>query len=157
VRRSQSIPVIAADTSTWVSFFEIAPGQDTELLERAIRDRQTLMIPAVLTELLSDPLLGSADAQTLAAVPVIDLEPGYWQRGGWPTRALIPAEAAPLVVVFDEWVPRASTLFRSDLIQRSGPRAVLHSTLLSYRDNFAAWATPTGAFSVSGCHKCTRD
>lgn len=74
--------MIAADTSTWISFFEIAPGQDTELLERAIRDRQTLMIPAVLAELLSDPLLGSADAQTLAAVPVIDLEPGYWQRAG---------------------------------------------------------------------------
>jgi hypothetical protein len=74
--------MVAADTSTWISFFEIAPGQDTELLERAIRDRQTLMIPAVLTELLSDPLLGSADAQTLAAVPVIDLEPGYWHRAG---------------------------------------------------------------------------
>jgi predicted nucleic acid-binding protein len=74
--------MIAADTSTWISFFEIAPGQDTELLERAIRDRQTLMIPAVLTELLSDSLLGSADAQTLAAVPVIDLEPGYWHRAG---------------------------------------------------------------------------
>jgi predicted nucleic acid-binding protein len=74
--------MIAADTSTWIAFFEVAPGQDTELLERAIKDRQTLMIPAVLTELLSDPLLGSADAQTLAAVPVIDLEPGYWQRAG---------------------------------------------------------------------------
>jgi hypothetical protein len=74
--------MIAADSSTWIAFLEIAPGQDTELLERAIRDRQTLMIPAVLTELLSDPLLGSADAQTLAAVPVIDLEPGYWQRAG---------------------------------------------------------------------------
>jgi predicted nucleic acid-binding protein len=74
--------MIAADTSTWISFFEIAPGQDTELLERAIRDRQMLMIPAVLTELLSDPLLDAADAQTLAAVPVIDLEAGYWQRAG---------------------------------------------------------------------------
>jgi len=74
--------MIAADTSTWISFFEIASGQDTEILERAIRDRQTLMIPAVLMELLSDPLLGSADAQTLASVPVIDLEPGYWERAG---------------------------------------------------------------------------
>jgi predicted nucleic acid-binding protein len=74
--------MIAADTSTWIAFFEIAPGQDTELLERAIKDRQTLMIPAVLTELLSDPLLGSADAQTLASVPVIALEAGYWQRAG---------------------------------------------------------------------------
>jgi len=74
--------MIAADTSTWIAFFQIAPGQDAELLERAIRDRQTLMIPAVLTELLSDPLLDAADAQTLAAVPVIDLEAGYWQRAG---------------------------------------------------------------------------
>jgi predicted nucleic acid-binding protein len=74
--------MIAADTSTWIAFFEAAPGQDTELLERAIKDRQALMIPAVLTELLSDPLLGSADAETLAAVPVIDLEAGYWQRAG---------------------------------------------------------------------------
>ncbi len=74
--------MIATDTSTWIAFFELAPGQDTELLERAIRDRQTLMIPAVLTELLSDPLLDAADAQTLAAVPVIDLQPGYWQRAG---------------------------------------------------------------------------
>lgn len=74
--------MIAADTSTWIAFFEIAPGQDTELLERAIKNRQTLMIPAVLTELLSDPLLNPVDAQTLAEVPVIELEPGYWQRAG---------------------------------------------------------------------------
>jgi hypothetical protein len=74
--------MIAADTSTWIAFFERAPGQDTELLERAIRERQTLMIPAVLAELLSDPLLDSVDSQTLAEVPIIDLEPGYWQRAG---------------------------------------------------------------------------
>jgi predicted nucleic acid-binding protein len=74
--------MIAADTSTWIAFFEIAPGQDTELLERAIKDRQTLMIPAVLAELLSDPLLDAADAQTLAAVPMIDVEAGYWYRAG---------------------------------------------------------------------------
>jgi len=74
--------MVAADTSTWIAFFEIAPGQDTELLERAIRDRQALMIPAVLTELLSDPLLDAADAQTIAEVPIIDLEAGYWNRAG---------------------------------------------------------------------------
>jgi predicted nucleic acid-binding protein len=40
------------------------------------------MIPAVLTELLSDPGLPTAVAETLAEVPMIDLEPGYWQRAG---------------------------------------------------------------------------
>jgi predicted nucleic acid-binding protein len=40
------------------------------------------MIPVVLTELLSDPVLSSGVAETLAEVPMIDLEPGYWQRAG---------------------------------------------------------------------------
>jgi hypothetical protein len=40
------------------------------------------MIPVVLTELLSDPGLPSHVAETLAEIPMIDLEPGYWQRAG---------------------------------------------------------------------------
>ena len=32
-------------------------GADTELLDRALPDRQALMVPVVLTELLSDPKL----------------------------------------------------------------------------------------------------
>jgi hypothetical protein len=34
-------------------------GADTELLDRALADRQVLMVPVVLTELLSDPKLPS--------------------------------------------------------------------------------------------------
>ena len=49
--------------------------------------------------------------------------------GGWPTRASIHTEAAPLVVVFDEWALRTPTLLRSDLITRSCARAVLLSGL----------------------------
>ncbi|MGA7697490.1 MAG: PIN domain-containing protein [Candidatus Sulfotelmatobacter sp.] len=74
--------MIAADTSTWIAFLEGAPGLDAQLLERALADRQLLMIPVVLTELLSDPVLSSGVAETLAEVPMIDLEPGYWQRAG---------------------------------------------------------------------------
>src|SRR5271166_6190405 len=74
--------MIAVDTSTWIAFFQIVPGQDTQLLERALKDRQILMIPAVLTELLSDPGLSFPDAETLAQVPMIDLQSGYWQRAG---------------------------------------------------------------------------
>ena len=40
------------------------------------------MVPAVLTELLSDPKLASEVSETLADVPIIDLAPGYWQRAG---------------------------------------------------------------------------
>jgi predicted nucleic acid-binding protein len=41
-----------------------------------------LMIPVVLTELLSDPALSSGVAETLAEIPMIEVEPGYWQRAG---------------------------------------------------------------------------
>jgi predicted nucleic acid-binding protein len=74
--------MIAADTSTWIAFLEGAPGHDTQLLDQTLADRRVLMIPAVFTELLSDPLLSSAVADSLMDVPMIDLEPGYWQRAG---------------------------------------------------------------------------
>ena len=74
--------MIAPDTSTWIAFLENAPGLDTQLLERALKDRQVLMVPAVLTELLSDPALSSGVAETLAEIPLIDLQYGYWQRAG---------------------------------------------------------------------------
>jgi predicted nucleic acid-binding protein len=47
--------VIAADTSTWIAFFEGDGGEDAELLDRALQDRQVLMTPVVLAELVSDP------------------------------------------------------------------------------------------------------
>jgi predicted nucleic acid-binding protein len=74
--------VIAADTSTWIAFLEGAGGEDTELLDRALRDRQALMAPAVLTELLSDPELSPEVSQNLSELPLIEIEPGYWQRAG---------------------------------------------------------------------------
>jgi predicted nucleic acid-binding protein len=74
--------MIAADTSTWIAFFEDCAGDDVQLLDRALKDRQVLMVPVVLTELLSDPKLPSTVAETLSEVPLIELEPGYWQRAG---------------------------------------------------------------------------
>jgi hypothetical protein len=74
--------MIAADTSTWIAFLEGAPGPDSQLLERALADRQVMMIPVVLAELFSDPALSSEVAETLAEIPTIEVEPGYWQRAG---------------------------------------------------------------------------
>ncbi len=74
--------MIAADTSTWIAFFEGDRGKDVQLLDRALEDRQVLMVPAVLTELLSDPKLPAAVAKTLSEVPLIEIEPGYWERAG---------------------------------------------------------------------------
>jgi predicted nucleic acid-binding protein len=74
--------MIAADTSTWIAFLEGSKGEDVQLLDQALEDRQVLMVPVVLTELLSDPKLPAAVAETLSEVPMIDIEPGYWQRAG---------------------------------------------------------------------------
>jgi predicted nucleic acid-binding protein len=74
--------MIAADTSTWIAFLEGERGKDTQRLDKALEDRQVLMVPVVLTELLSDPKLPSNVAGTLSDVPMVDVEPGYWQRAG---------------------------------------------------------------------------
>src|SRR5205814_10551923 len=74
--------MIAADTSTWVAFLEGATGEDTQLLDKALEDRQVLMVPVVLTELLSDLKLPSHVADTLSEVPLVEIRPGYWQRAG---------------------------------------------------------------------------
>ena len=74
--------MIAADTSTWVAYLEGQQGPDTQALDRALSDRQVVMVPVVLTELLSDPKLGSEVAAVLSEVPAIEIGGGYWERAG---------------------------------------------------------------------------
>lgn len=72
--------MIAVDTSTWVAFLQGDRGEDADLLDRALQDRQVLMVPVVLTEVLSDPKLPPEVARTLLELPLIEVETGYWQR-----------------------------------------------------------------------------
>jgi predicted nucleic acid-binding protein len=74
--------MIAVDTSTWIGFLQGDGGKDTDILDRALQDRQVLMVPVVLTEMLSDPKLPSEVSQTLSELPLIELDSGYWQRAG---------------------------------------------------------------------------
>lgn len=74
--------MIAADTSTWIAYLEGERGEDAALLDRALEDRQVLMSPIVLTELLSDPKLGPEVARTLSEIPLIEIQAGFWQRAG---------------------------------------------------------------------------
>jgi predicted nucleic acid-binding protein len=74
--------MIAADTSTWIAFFQGEAGEDVELLDRALKDRQVLMTPPVLTELLSDPGISSEVSKTLSELPIIEVQPGFWERAG---------------------------------------------------------------------------
>lgn len=74
--------MIAADTSTWVAFLQGDSGHDAELLDRAMKERQLVMVPVVLTELLSDRNLPADVTRVLSEVPIVDIESGYWQRAG---------------------------------------------------------------------------
>ena len=75
-------PVIAADTSSWIAFLEGSSGEDVRLLDRALEDRQVVMVPVILTELLSDASLPSHVAETISDIPLIEVASGYWQRAG---------------------------------------------------------------------------
>src|SRR5215470_2391171 len=74
--------MIAADTSTWIAFFQGEKADDTELLDKALQDRQLLMVPVVLTEMLSDPKLSLDVARILCDLPAIEIGRDYWQRAG---------------------------------------------------------------------------
>jgi len=74
--------VIAADTSTWVAFLEGRRGADVDALDKSLANRQVIMPPIVLTELLSDQQLPSALAQMLADIPRANPDDDYWIRAG---------------------------------------------------------------------------
>ena len=74
--------MIAADTSTWIAYLGGLAGDDARELDQALQNRQIVMVPVVLTELLSDPKLPSEVARILSAIPLVELEAGYWSRAG---------------------------------------------------------------------------
>ena len=61
-------------------------GEDAELLDQALKDKQVVMVPVVLTELLSDPKLEPDVGRTLAALPLSEVRDGFWSRAGRPAR-----------------------------------------------------------------------
>jgi predicted nucleic acid-binding protein len=83
--------VIAIDSSSWIAFFsEREPqGDDTALVESALADHQACLPPVVLTELLSDPKLPGSLASLLSQLPILDANPGFWERAGRSRAKLI--------------------------------------------------------------------
>ena len=74
--------MIAADTSSFIAFLQGEDGDDVETIQSALDHQQLALPPVVLTELLSDPALPRAVRTLLAGLPILDLEPGVWERAG---------------------------------------------------------------------------
>jgi predicted nucleic acid-binding protein len=74
--------VIAADTSSMIAFLQGDAGDDVEVIQSALDHQQLALPPVVLTELLSDPALPRPVRTLLCGLPILDIEPGYWERAG---------------------------------------------------------------------------
>jgi predicted nucleic acid-binding protein len=74
--------VIAADTSSMIAFLQGDDGDDVDLVQSALDHQQLALPPVVLTELLSDPALPRPVRSLLGGLPLLQVEPGYWERAG---------------------------------------------------------------------------
>jgi predicted nucleic acid-binding protein len=74
--------MIAADTSTWIAYLEGGAGEDIEVLDRALAEGQVVLPAPVLTELLSDPAIGSDVVASLLELPLLEPADDFWQRAG---------------------------------------------------------------------------
>lgn len=74
--------MIAADTSSMIAFLQGDPGEDAELIQSALDHQQLALPPVVLTELLSDPAIPRPVRTLLCGLPILNVEPGYWERAG---------------------------------------------------------------------------
>jgi predicted nucleic acid-binding protein len=74
--------VIALDTSSTIAFLSGDRGLDVTAVETALRFRNGVFPPVVVTELLSDPAVPTRVAALIRAVPRLEILDGYWERAG---------------------------------------------------------------------------
>jgi hypothetical protein len=81
--------MIALDTSSLVAYLSGDLGGDTDAVHVALEEQQACLPPAVLAELLSDPVLPANTAALLRELPLLTLSDGYWERVGALRAAVI--------------------------------------------------------------------
>jgi predicted nucleic acid-binding protein len=74
--------VIALDTSSTIAFLSGERGSDVTAVEAALRFRNGVFPPVVVTELLSDPAVRTGIAALIRGVPRLEILEGYWERAG---------------------------------------------------------------------------
>lgn len=65
-----------------IAFLSGDDGSDVAAVESALRLRQGVFPPVVVTELLSDPAIRVEIALLIRALPWLEIRHGYWERAG---------------------------------------------------------------------------
>lgn len=81
--------MIAADTCSLIAFFAGEEGRDVLMVEKAIEDNLLVILPPVLSEMLSDPYLPKQHEKLLTKLPSPELREGYWERVGYIRRSIL--------------------------------------------------------------------
>ena len=75
--------MIALDSSSLIAYLSGSKGADVDAVEFALKQKQAVLPPAVLSELLSDPKLSPTAAKAFKELPRLSLLEGYWERVGY--------------------------------------------------------------------------
>lgn len=74
--------MIALDSSSLIAFLGGDRGADVDAVELAFEQRQGVLPPVVLSEMLSERRLPAQVRELLLQVPLLEVEAGYWERVG---------------------------------------------------------------------------
>lgn len=75
--------MIALDTSSLVAFLQGDSGSDVVAVRLALEQKQIVLPPIVLSEILSDSKLSSSVIKIISDLPLLEIEEGFWQRSGF--------------------------------------------------------------------------
>lgn len=81
--------MIAADTSSMISFLQGEDGRDTQAISDALQNHSLHLPPVVVTELLSDPKASAQIRQQIGQLPLLSLSEGFWLRAGQSRQKLL--------------------------------------------------------------------
>lgn len=74
--------MIALDTSSLIAYLGGSDGGDVDAVEVAFEQRQGVLPPVVLSEMLSEPRLSGELREWLLQLPLLEVGEGYWKRAG---------------------------------------------------------------------------
>ncbi len=74
--------MIAVDSSSFIAFLKGDVGLDVERISRALENRELVLPPIVMAEVLSNHLLPNHLIDYIGILPALRLFPEFWQRAG---------------------------------------------------------------------------